>query len=322
MNIYTKKSSNKEKNYNDLIKKGFIKFINYPDIILFLPVCFILFIILMPISSMAHGFAGKRFFPSTLSVEDPFVSDELSFLFGYLDEGEEKAYEFPVEYSKRITQNFGIGIDDSFLITDPDSGSTESGFGNLGLGAKYQFLTNGPHETILSLGVDAEIGNTGDSSVGADDFTTVVPSLYFGKGFGDLPDSLMYLRPFAVTGVIGPAFTIDSDEPDRFEYGFTIQYSFQYLESFVKDIGIPKPLDKTILVLEFPFETALNQGAGGETEGFINPGIIWIGNKIQLGLEAQIPVNHNSGQGVGVLALIHFFIDDIFPNSIGSSVFK
>ena len=26
----------------------------------------------------AHGLAGKRFFPTTLAVDDPFVSDELS----------------------------------------------------------------------------------------------------------------------------------------------------------------------------------------------------------------------------------------------------
>ena len=28
--------------------------------------------------SRAHGFAGKRFFPATLVIEDPFVADELS----------------------------------------------------------------------------------------------------------------------------------------------------------------------------------------------------------------------------------------------------
>ena len=27
---------------------------------------------------LAHGFAGKRFFPATLTTDDPFVADELS----------------------------------------------------------------------------------------------------------------------------------------------------------------------------------------------------------------------------------------------------
>ena len=29
-------------------------------------------------SAAAHGFAGKRFFPATISTDDPFVADELS----------------------------------------------------------------------------------------------------------------------------------------------------------------------------------------------------------------------------------------------------
>ena len=29
-------------------------------------------------SAHAHGLAGKRFFPSTLTIDDPFVADELS----------------------------------------------------------------------------------------------------------------------------------------------------------------------------------------------------------------------------------------------------
>src|SRR5881275_649566 len=28
--------------------------------------------------ALAHGFAGKRFFPATLATDDPFVADELS----------------------------------------------------------------------------------------------------------------------------------------------------------------------------------------------------------------------------------------------------
>ncbi|HUO65293.1 MAG TPA: hypothetical protein VMT97_16380 [Terriglobales bacterium] len=31
-----------------------------------------------PALARAHGMAGKRFFPSTLTIDDPFVADELS----------------------------------------------------------------------------------------------------------------------------------------------------------------------------------------------------------------------------------------------------
>ncbi|MFD2273810.1 hypothetical protein ACFS07_29900 [Undibacterium arcticum] len=33
--------------------------------------------------SHAHGFVGKRFFPATIAIDDPFVADELSFVAGH-----------------------------------------------------------------------------------------------------------------------------------------------------------------------------------------------------------------------------------------------
>ena len=68
---------------------------------------------------------------------------------------------------------------------------------------KYKFYQNDERETILSAGVDWDIGSSGSKRVGAESFSTVTPALFFGKGFGDLPDSAMYLRPFALTGSVG-----------------------------------------------------------------------------------------------------------------------
>lgn len=294
----------------------------------------------MPVFSWAHGFAGKRFFPTTLSVDDPFISDEFSFLFNYIHDPDGKTAEFSVDYSKRIFPHFGIEISDAFQFVKPDGEKTQHGLGNLELGAKYQFLTNASHEAILSIGLNAEIGDTGNSSVGADEFSTISPAFFFGKGFGDLPERLKYLRPLAITGVIGPNFptrsenvttTVNPDSgeieqdveqnPITLSYGFTIQYNLQYLQSFVRDIGLPVPLNRMIVVAEFPFETDLNRGSGGHTTGFVNPGIIWFGKYIELGIEAQIPINERTGDHIGVLALIHFFIDDLFPNSLGRPIF-
>jgi hypothetical protein len=49
--------------------------------------------------------------------------------------------------------------------------------------------------------------------------------------------------------------------------------------------------------------------------------VIWFGKYLQLGISAQIPVNDRSGDNVGVLAQVHFFIDDIFPTSVGKPLF-
>jgi hypothetical protein len=42
----------------------------------------------------------------------------------------------------------------------------------------------------------------------------------------------------------------------------------------------------------------------------------------QIALEALLPVNAASGNGVGAIAELHFFFDDIFPNSLGKPLFQ
>jgi hypothetical protein len=42
--------------------------------------------------------------------------------------------------------------------------------------------------------------------------------------------------------------------------------------------------------------------------------VIWFGRHLQLGLELQIPVNRESGKNVGLLAQVHFYLDDILPS--------
>jgi hypothetical protein len=38
---------------------------------------------------------------------------------------------------------------------------------------------------------------------------------------------------------------------------------------------------------------------------------------MQIGAEMIIPVNRASGHGLGGLVQLHFYLDDIFPNSFG-----
>ena len=46
-------------------------------------------------------------------------------------------------------------------------------------------------------------------------------------------------------------------------------------------------------------------------------GVIYEGPSYQVGLEALIPLNKAAGPNVGVILQVHFFFDDIFPNSLG-----
>lgn len=284
-------------------------------------------------SALAHGFAGQRFFPATIATDDPFVSDELSAptvsTIRNPGTGGGQEIDTSIDLAKRITPNFGIGLGETWQHFS----NAPPGFANLDLSAKYQLLVNAPHEALLAVGVDAEVGGTGAKRVGADRFSTVTPTLFFGKGMGDLPDSMKWLKPFAVTGTFGVGFptqasTINADtgeierHSNTFETGLAIEYNLQYLQSAVQDIGLPAPFDRMIPLVEFSFSTPFNRGQNGLTTGTINPGIVWAGSYFQVGAEAIIPANSRSGRNVGGVIQLHFFLDDLFPRSIGRPIFQ
>ncbi len=295
----------------------------------------------------AHGLAGKRFFPATLAVDDPFVSDELSLpLVSHIKEpgsGEEPATvrtEITGEFAKRITPNLGFSLGGTLLHLNPDDKASQTGFDNMDVALRYQFFKSDLHETLMSLALGWEVGGTGQKKVGADSFDTVNPALLFGKGFGDLPDAVWFLKPFAVTGSFGARiptrqvtrkFVVDPDtgavdiekerNPNVFEWGIVFEYSLPYLQSFVRDIGLPKPFSQMILVVELAYDNPLDRGQGGKTTGTVNPGVIWAGKYFQIGLEAIVPVNERTGKNVGFRGVLHFFLDDIFPGSIGRPIF-
>ena len=292
----------------------------------------------------SHGFAGARFFPATLSTDDPFVSDELSLptvsTIRTPDDGGTRETDIAVDISKRITPEFAIEIGDTFTALNPREGRAANGFGNLELGGKYQLLKNGEHEAILSIGLDVEVGGTGGRSVGADSFSTWTPGIFFGKGFGDLPVDLRFLRPLALTGLAGIGIptsastrTATVDEltgtrsveierhPNVLEWGFALEYSVIYLQSQVQDMHLHTPLDRLIPLVEFAFESPLNRGAQGQIAGTINPGVVWAGKYFQVGVEAVVPINERTGNNVGIIAQLHFFVDDLFPHSLGRPFF-
>jgi hypothetical protein len=292
----------------------------------------------------SHGFAGSRFFPATLSIDDPFVNDELSLptvsSIVSPDEGGTRDTQISADIAKRITPNFGVEIGESLIIRKACGERSANGFENLELGAKYEFFKNDEHEIILSLGADVEVGGTGRKQVGADTFSTWTPALFFGKGFGDLPSELSLLRPLALTGLVAVAvpssastkivtlnqtsdeYEIDIEHhPDSLEWGFAVEYSLVYLQQQVKDIGLRAPFNRLIPLVEFASETPLNRDQEGQTTGTINPGIIWSGKYFQVGAEAVIPINSRTGSDVGFIAQLHFYLDDLFPHTIGRPLF-
>ena len=307
-----------------------------------LALAFIAACALGPRPAFAHGIAGKRFFPATLATDDPFVADELSLptiesrkMPATGDEPGSRETGVSVDVSKRLTANLGIGFGATYKLLQPDRGATQRGFDNLAANVKYKFYQSDDHETILSAGVDWDIGGSGSKRVGAESFSIVTPALFFGKGFGDLPESMKFARPLAVTGLVGlgiptrSATTSINDQgevsverhPHTLAWGFAVEYSLPYLQSFVQDVGLREPFNRMIPVIEFAMTTALDRGGSGTT-GTVNPGIIWAGRYAQVAVEAVVPVNARSGNRVGWIAQLHFFLDDLFPTTLGQPIFR
>jgi len=276
-------------------------------------------------TAYAHGFAGKRFFPATLTFDDPFTQDEFDVLYNTMpnvnEDGESvDVNSLDVEYAKSITPGIALSVGTAYNRLKFADGSSQHGFDNIELSGKFMGQVYEESESVWSYGLDIDLGGTSSHGIG-EDFTVYSPSFYFGKGLGNVFDTTSYLRPLAFTGKIAVALPDQSDQPRSLDTAFSVQYSLTYLESFVKDVGLPQALRNALLLVELPLQTCLDQGCDGDMTGTVNPGIIFFNKSGQLSVEAVIPANNRTGDSVGALLQLHLYLDDLFPNTLGKPIF-
>lgn len=287
-----------------------------------MPVILILLsMIFLSAEAAAHGTEGKRSFPGTLAIEEPGVEDELIFpkihIFKETEDGVTAwNREFEAEFSKKLTDRLAI-IGGAAYVDQSNAGGGQSGFENFELTGKYQFYENAEHEIVISAGLGWSIGDSGSDKIGVDEHSTITPQIYFGKGFGDLPDSMHYLKPFAITGQIGYDFVTDHYDDagdgisDTLNYGFSFQYSLPYLAE-MNGSTLGAPFNRIIPLVEITASQPVNRAGDYDTTGTINPGFIWAGDDMQFGIEAVLPLTKDSGQGVGILAQMNFPMEELF----------
>jgi hypothetical protein len=292
--------------------------------------------IVAPNSARAHGFEGDRFFPPTIQTDDPFATDEFSVTYQSFNDpaspgdGTPKTREMDVssEFDKEIFPKFALGVSGTYINLDPTdhTAPAQDGFDNVTLSAKYQLWEDAPHEWIFSIGGEIDLGDTGSKGLGVDSFSTYTPTLYFGKGFGDLPSQLKYLKPFALTGTLGVAIPGEASNPDgsfnsdALQWGVALEYSLPYLQQHVEDIGLPKPFSDMIPLVEVSSTTPFDR-SGETTTGTINPGVLWEQSDFQVGAEAVVPINAHTGPNIGAVVQVQIYIDDIFPKIFGHPIF-
>lgn len=277
------------------------------------------FLLLMPAAAQAHVVCGDRVFPTTLTMDDPGVSDEMSLptiVLTPTPSGETNVYAY--EWDKTITEDLGFAVNGDY-ISSPSQNL--GGWDNVTVTLKDQHpcLQRYEHEELAwSVGLIRLIPGTGstqlrNAGVIASAGSTA-PTFYFGKGLGDLP--VGFLRPLAITGEVSRVFSdTPSASPNAWTYAASLQYSMPYLQQHVKALRVPQFLTRMTPIVE----VAMSSPDGSSPTGTIAPGILYDANNWQLGAEAIIPADHATGrlQGTGFTIQFHLFLDSFYKSWFG-----
>jgi hypothetical protein len=296
--------------------------------------------------ALAHGEAGPRMFISTLLIDDPDVGDEANLpTFSFLPQPNEDGatpglYGLSFELDKRITENLGFSISSGYQWLRVPGAKTANGWQNLEATLKYKAYVNEDHEFILTVGVSREFARTGANGINGgrldnDDSSSTAPVLWFGKGFGDLP--VPWLRPLALTGQLAyriadkklkvtgtdpdsGALTFNNGTWNQWEGGFSLQYSLGYLQTQVKDLGLPTWVNRLTPVVEVAWSSPASRPNNGATQYLVGAGVSYTADTYAIGIEALIPGNRRTGSHMGVIAQLHLELDDLFPHSLGKPI--
>ncbi|MBV8104579.1 MAG: hypothetical protein JO223_08150 [Hyphomicrobiales bacterium] len=273
-----------------------------------------------------HAVCGDRIFPATIAIDDPGVLDELTLpTVSWAPYNSTGAHEWDASFSwtKTITPGLSVVISDGATWEHPGS----YGWNPLNTGIQYQLLCVPDVEFMMKVGFDVAWAGTGTGIfAGSGRENTYSPLVDAGLGFGTLPSSLQYLRPFAITAefsTTAPGYDWVNGTPyvTTFNWGFTLQYSLPYFNSHVAAIDNDF-IKHLIPVAEFAFQTPIhNGGAAGQLQtGNFQPGLVYIADKWQFALEAVVPMTGATGHGVGVVGSFDIYLDDI-PNRIDEPIF-
>jgi hypothetical protein len=279
----------------------------------------------------AHAIAGVRVFPVTLTLDDPGVADEATTpqVQWIPQAGGGTLTQIMWEYDKTITPETALIYNQGYDILTAPGAKTQTGFENAVITGKWQCYVNAEHEFITSIGVAQEIaGNTHTVNIGGDQTGSTSPIVYFGKGFGDLP--IGNFRPLAITGELIytiPDHRVNSTDTNGGQNsawfgGLSLQYSIPYLESQIKNHDLGEFLSRLIPLVEFNWSSPASAPNTGKPMTLqAAPGVIWLGDTYQVGLEAIVPLNRADGPHLGAIFQVHLFLDDILPNSLGRPLF-
>jgi hypothetical protein len=91
-----------------------------------------------------------------------------------------------------------------------------------------------------------------------------------------------------------------------------------------RPLGHPDPASDTLCLRRLhrdERDSRIRPAKAASKAETVNPGIIWAGQYVLAGGGGGDPVNSRSGNRLGWIAQLHFFLDDLFPKTIGRPIF-
>jgi hypothetical protein len=318
-------------------------------------------LLLATCSEVSAAYVGDRYFPSTLATTVPTAADFYNppYFVKLPDTAtapSTREIDIPTTYSRLVTKDLAVFFTETFRIIENANMGTRSGFDNLVIGMQYQLYTNPEHQFVVTVGGTAAIGGTGAPGI-ASSFSTLTPTVYIGKGFGDLPDWAAWLRPLNITATAAVAVPTDAStltstslgsvnlpvetgafnslttlptgpttlaatvNPKILQLGFALEYSLVTNEYTGPNRTGTRYPQGWVPLVEFTTATPLNGPLAGRTTGTVNPGVIWVSRYLQVAVEAIIPMDAHSGRDLGVRAQAHLYLSAIFPEWYAKPVF-
>ncbi|HEV2171375.1 MAG TPA: hypothetical protein VGR40_10525 [Candidatus Binatus sp.] len=275
-------------------------------------------VLMLSWSALASADPTPRYFVGNFIGNDATVENYLS-----VSGGVDRAQNFESLYLEKTISScasFSLFVGYQRLEQEGEVAAL-SGFTNLGVGYKHLLLSLPANEFLLTINPTLELP-VGDSSV-SETHARAGGDVLFQKGFGDLPESLGWLRPGGVEGDSGFESKVTGARDDLVSADLEIEYSLDYLDRSAAG-SVPGLMRNLTPHLDFDYAQYLSAHNNSSAPDFeLTPAIAWMNDTFEVNLGAQIALNHASS-GTGAVAFVWLLgvsYDQLVP-ALGRNLFR
>lgn len=260
---------------------------------------------------------------NAIQTDDPFLDDQITLQIRHRRERGDTHRRGPSvtriqsEFSKSLGGGCSVLIAGNYQHIDVAGAGTRSGTDDVEVGAHYQFLDQPATESAAAVNLRYAVGGSGDERAGAENHSRIAPELVFAHGLDRVPQSLRYLRPLGVTAKLGAEIPVAGrgSEPAEIVTGLSAEYDLKRWQRLA-GVHLPAPLPDMAATVEFEFETCVERGCTGHTAMSAFPGLLWYGRVMQFGVEAELPLDRDSGGGAGLLSELTVSLEPLYRHGL------